>query len=568
MIGIYKNWDSAIDNEITYVFEILLNTIGISYVVSSNHKELIKTNPLLIINYGDSLPNCLEKTGIIVNIPCSQEFISLRSLFKSKLDKDKTQSYWQEIVTLENKFLSEILKKITYLDAENLCFDNDILSTRQQGNVTIIDIKIDIIASTFYLVTCQEQILSLKRDIHDRFLSSYSMLDKLVETPIVSIYLTFLQQIFLYCAKRQKEVLVQKWYWPEGRISAVCLTHDVDDIQKWKLWEKGIREIIVGTLKCKYQWIQNGILEIYNCLRYEDPYWNFEKIVRLEKQYGYLSSFYLLADNSTYKIRNKKLKNIVKEISQQGFEIGLHASYDSYNRHNQVLCEKKRVEKISSYPINGIRGHYLRFNPEVTWQVYTEAGFEYDTTVGYADHEGFRTGCSFPLYLYHIKENKKLPLIELPLIIMDTTLFTYQKYSPDEALTNIKRLLEMAKNYNGLGIILWHQQGFNEKENPGRERIYEEILEWLSENKIYVRLCQDIIQWWKRREAVRIIKEDRFEYRCISDILIERDFSFKLSNINLKNLAIEGVKCDLHPLSETECMLITKEATKEFLIKV
>jgi len=582
MIGVYKNWDITIDNEVRYVFDTLLNTLGVSYIISSDYEELIKINPLVIINYGDKplLPN--TRDIIIVNIPCSKEFVSLRSILKSNLAKEESKNYLEEISTLENKFLGRILNKVIhleeYLSSDEICFQKHIFSSQEEEEVAIIEISIDIIASTFHLLICQEQIFSLKRDFHEKRFSTYSMLYNynLITKPLINIYIKLLQQIFLYCAKRKNQILIQKWYWPERENFAVCLTHDVDHIHKWKLWTRGIKEILAGGMKFKYQWIKNGILEVYNLLVYKNPYWDFDKIVKLEKQYGYLSSFYLLADNSTYKIKSKKLVNTIRKINEQGYEIGLHGSYNSCVSYDTLLSEKKIIEKILKHTVIGIRQHFLRFEPYITWQLYSKLGLKYDTSIGYPDQIGFRIGGGFPFYLYDIQQNKKLPTLELPLTIMDGTLFDYQKYSIDEAFNNVKIILETTKRYNGLAVLLWHHGVFDERYHPGWGKVYEMILDWLYNNNAYVCLGKDVTYWWEMRDSVRLIEErnekDRREWKYVSNMPIKENFSFKLTNIMPEDInrieMLNGIKFNIYPLSETECMLTTKQQSKEILIKV
>ena len=69
----------------------------------------------------------------------------------------------------------------------------------------------------------------------------------------------------------------------------------------------------------------------------------------------------------------------------------------------------------------GNRFHYLMFDPEKTVQILEDCGIKYDTSLMFAEHVGFRRGCCSPFYLYDFEKNRTSPVIEIPLIIMDTT---------------------------------------------------------------------------------------------------------------------------------------------------
>ena len=72
--------------------------------------------------------------------------------------------------------------------------------------------------------------------------------------------------------------------------------------------------------------------------------------------------------------------------------------------------------------VTGVRYHYLRALYHETLPLLEQAGFTYDTTMAFAEHEGFRCGCSFPFRPYSLAEERPLDLVELPLAVMDGTL--------------------------------------------------------------------------------------------------------------------------------------------------
>lgn len=128
--------------------------------------------------------------------------------------------------------------------------------------------------------------------------------------------------------------MVAFFEWPENKKFALCLTHDVDRVDK-KWWH------------CIYYFIKTGRLyqlkSILNKKR-DRPYWNFEKIMEIENKYDVKSTFFFLNESKklellsieTYKlaigyydINTPEIANIIQELYEKGWEIGVHGSYDS-----------------------------------------------------------------------------------------------------------------------------------------------------------------------------------------------------------------------------------------------
>ena len=80
------------------------------------------------------------------------------------------------------------------------------------------------------------------------------------------------------------------------------------------------------------------------------------------------------------------------------------------------------LEERAGVAVEGVRYHYLRCLYHETLPLVEKAGFAYDTSLAFAEHEGFRCGASFPFRPYGLDEERPLRLLELPLAVMDTTL--------------------------------------------------------------------------------------------------------------------------------------------------
>ncbi len=247
----------------------------------------------------------------------------------------------------------------------------------------------------------------------------------------------------------------------------VCLTHDVDRIKK------------------TYQYFTHfaktmDFYHIKSFLSREKPYWNFEKMMKVERKYRVRSTLFFLNESikfnpfkpknwklslGRYKINEDRVEKIIKKLDVGGWEIGLHGSYNSYKSLELLKKEKKQLEKILGHKVIGIRQHYLNLN-ENTWKMQSEAGFKYDSSFGFTRGLGWKNKKYKP---FRPLKNRKF--IVIPLTIMDVCLFN-KKNVKNEYMSIIKT----AERHGAVLTINWHQSKFNEKECPERIKVYKDII--------------------------------------------------------------------------------------------
>jgi peptidoglycan/xylan/chitin deacetylase (PgdA/CDA1 family) len=285
--------------------------------------------------------------------------------------------------------------------------------------------------------------------------------------------------------------------WPEDRKFALCLTHDVDRVDKsW--WH------------CLYYFLETKnpyqIKSVFTKKR-EMPYWNFERIMDIEREYGVRSTFFFLNETKRvnffkpstyaltfghYKINDPRIIEIIKKLDSGGWEIGVHGSYDSYLSKELLIDEKRTLEKIIGKPIIGIRQHYLNLDVPKTWELQKESGFTYDASFGFRDKVDFR-------------EERDLPFnpigggfLEIPLAIMDGPLFESSK-DIEDAWKKCEKLIDISAERGALLTILWHNNRFNENEYPGQTKIYERIIKECQQRGAWVAKGEEIVEWWGRQ---------------------------------------------------------------------
>lgn len=284
-----------------------------------------------------------------------------------------------------------------------------------------------------------------------------------------------------------------EFFWPDDKKFAVCLTHDIDNI--YPSWKYRYFTSLKLGLKFRFKEALNRFL------KEENPYWNFRETVDLERKYDARSSFYIITANKDirgYPYDAIDLKDELRYLVDNGCEVGLHGGYYSYANVKAMKKEKRELERILGKEVIGYRNHYLRFKVPDTWELLGKAGFKYDTTFTYADMVGFRNGMCHPFKPFNLNVNKEIDILEIPLTIMDGTLFSYMKLSFNEAWEICKKLIDTIEKYNGVLTVLWHNTSFDDIFYKDWGKLYEKILRYCYEKNAWMTSSEEIYNWWSK----------------------------------------------------------------------
>jgi|SRR5271157_797190 len=313
------------------------------------------------------------------------------------------------------------------------------------------------------IFTRKEEYNAPIRDQYDRF-PYYASKNRDIFEPLVSQYLI------------ENKIPTE---YPDNKPFAVCLTHDIDDIFE-SILSKGLSTI---------SHIRNGNpTEVFHSIARmrskKIPLWNFSKIMDLEEKYGAKSTFFFMAENPGEQEYSYNIEDLEPEISgiiNRGWEVGLHGGHTTYLNAQEMRAKKERLEKVTRRPVLGYRNHYLRFKVPDTWEFLSETGFQYDTTLGYADCAGFRNGMCHPFRPFNLNTNQKIEILEIPLIVMDCTLDqSYMRLGSKWEF--VKMLIDRIAACHGVFTILWHNT-YMDGENL---KLYEKILHYCNENNAWM----------------------------------------------------------------------------------
>lgn len=313
----------------------------------------------------------------------------------------------------------------------------------------------DIIASTFFMLTRWEEYVDKTRDEHGRFPATASLAYRagFLNRPVVNEYVELLWALLqlIGCTQQRKT-----------RSYKLVPTHDVDKPYLFDGVKRSLR-YLAGSVKRR----RIGELTRYarHRIKNEDPFDTHDRLMDLAETHNSEAHFFLLQMGKTmhdesYDISSPKIKRLAKHIQERGHNIGFHPSYDTYDNEALFAKEKSYLEQNFDCKVDTGRHHFLRWDVSVTPQIWQKNNMAWDSTLGYADHAGFRCGVCYPFPLFDLVNRKQLEVYERPLIAMEWSLVKYQGLSIDEVEEEIENLRNQVKKYNGEFVFLYHNSAF------------------------------------------------------------------------------------------------------------
>ncbi|MFC7071764.1 hypothetical protein ACFQJ7_09970 [Halovenus rubra] len=266
---------------------------------------------------------------------------------------------------------------------------------------------------------------------------------------------------------------------------ALCLSHDVDRVYK------------------TYQYISEAISEpaprkLPRMVSGKNPWWQFERIMSLERDLGVRSSFNILDEQpitsrpkrelitkkawrlfaGRYDVTDPQFRSILEVLQDGGWEIGLQGSYHSSDNPERFEVEKENIERSVNVELLGNRQHYLRLNRPDTWRSLRDIGIRYDTSLA----DKYETQPQFGYELIRPFDDE---FVVFPWTLMDVTAM---ESSTDfsTVLANCERLLENFQDKRSVLVLDWHQRVFYRPGFPHWAELYEELIQRAQEMGAWV----------------------------------------------------------------------------------
>jgi hypothetical protein len=330
-------------------------------------------------------------------------------------------------------------------------------------------IPMDIFSAAFSCISRVEEYHASRKDAHQRFFHSNSILYKLriLEEPIVDLWI---EEFRIRLSEFYPELEFRKHKF------SVKHTFDIDQAFCYK--GKGFLRNAGGLARD----IMNGDitavstrLKVLNGLS-KDPYDTFEFI---SSQGADTIVFLLLSDYSRYdKSIGLSYSGFSERINflKKNIQLGIHPSYYSKTDAGRLQKEISQLETLIESPVRHSRQHYLRFDLPVTYHNLISCGITDEYSMGYAGSTGFRAGTSFSFPWFDLVNNRATGLRVHPSCMMDVTLKNNLKQDPMKAMATIKRLKDSVAKVNGTFISIWHNESVSEYGQwKGWREVFESI---------------------------------------------------------------------------------------------
>ena len=197
-------------------------------------------------------------------------------------------------------------------------------------------------------------------------------------------------------------------------------------------------------------------------------FWTFDQLIESLSRRGLRSRLHFYAGpqglrrgwpgclmDPGYDCADPRITDLLRSLAQNGFEVGLHPSYDSWASPDMIAQQREHLTQALRQPVTVCRQHWLRFSWEKTWISQAKAGIILDSTLGFNDRPGFRNSAALR-FQPSVSLSSGLPLTAEPMILMDSHLYDYDLDAHRDLGGSIERWIREVKAVRGVATVLWH----------------------------------------------------------------------------------------------------------------
>lgn len=403
--------------------------------------------------------------------------------FELTIDVDRFKAYTGAKLSYTTTPVTDEL----FFSSRNLLFEAGIT----EQNISVFDysgskvffatgkssaLPFDVFAASFYLVSRYEEYLPHIRDEHDRFIAEESLayINNFLDKPVVNTWIVWIKN--LISEKYPDVVFPEKKY-------GFTVTIDIDNAYAYR--EKGFTRSLGGYLKSASAANIREITERTKVLlgMQKDPYDTYDFQLEMIKNFHLKVIYFILlgdygVNDKNLPVESKKFQSLIKTLDDYA-QIGIHPSYGSNKNKEQLKKEVERLSKVLHRDITKSRQHFLKLILPGTYRNLIDLDITDDYTMGFASQVGFRAGICTPFHFYDLDMEVETKLKIHPFAVMEGTLKYYMKVPKEEALLQIKKLIDEVKAVNGQFISLWHNDTLNDQKLwAGWKNIFEEMVNY------------------------------------------------------------------------------------------
>jgi hypothetical protein len=316
------------------------------------------------------------------------------------------------------------------------------------------DIRFDIFAASFYLISRYEEYLPHEKDLFGRYshTNSLAFREGFLNQPLINIWLNEFRNVL---AARYPDLQFKT------KQFANVITYDIDIAYSYL--NKGFKRNAGGTLRSilKGEWrlaferwqVLAGIKkDPFDCYEWLDA---LHLYCRLKPYYFFLVARETSIYDKNVSTSDKRFRELV-EYYCATYNVGIHPSWQSGDDQSLLKEEIEWLEIIGDKEVEASRQHYVRFTLPETYRRLISTGIRKDFSMGYGSINGFRASVCSSFWWYDLLKEEPTSLCIYPFCFMDANSFYEQKQTPQQAFEELMKYYDAVKKVKGMLITIWH----------------------------------------------------------------------------------------------------------------
>lgn len=157
-----------------------------------------------------------------------------------------------------------------------------------------------------------------------------------------------------------------------------------------------------------------------------------------------------------YDIGSDMMRGELRAFREGGWTVGLHQSFDAWDNARAMAREKASIEAALGAEVLHCRQHWLHFSWEKTWAAQAAAGLNLDSTLGFNDRPGFRSGHALRVRPWDEATDRPLSISTVPMVLMDSHFYDYSGNGQADVEAQMKPWIDEVRAVGGEATVNWH----------------------------------------------------------------------------------------------------------------
>jgi hypothetical protein len=258
----------------------------------------------------------------------------------------------------------------------------------------------------------------------------------------------------------------------------LVLSHDNDQLRGNDVWTQAVRvyRVVEPLRRGRPPRLANLWWTLRNEVRPRSYYFDdVVGMVETERMLGFTSTLYYL-NGTRGRLGARSGDGLIGPSVRalpDGWSVGIHYNFDTHLNAHAFSSQKSSLERLTGRPIVGGRAHYLRFDTERSFAFWEEHGIRCDESLGYPDVVGYRAGMAGPFQIYDPVLQRRLDILEVPMVFMDGSLL---RQFPEDPVGAFERWLAHLSRVGGAMSLLVHPGVSSNPELPEAQGLYRRLL--------------------------------------------------------------------------------------------